>query len=128
MEDEIKKSDAVSWVKLEVGNGNNEKSVNELQEGLSYESTLAFLRAKERKELIEMRGKWSSWVLCLLVFIVGVDTLFVYLVGLNLLKFSNDYIVPTFIGEGLMKTIGLAYIIVNFLFSKDSTETNKEKN
>lgn len=91
-----------------------------MKSALEQSQNDAELKAQEKKELILMRGRWSTGVFLLLIFIIVTDTLFIYAVGLGWLHFENSFIIPTFIGEGLIKTIGLAYIIVRFLFNKDS--------
>lgn len=78
------------------------------------------LRLVEREELIAMRSRWSRIVMWLLGAIVVSDILFMWAVGFGLLAFSKEWEVPVFVGESIVKTIGLAYIIVNFLFHKDS--------
>lgn len=115
---EIDKTEALKLVEgLE---GSDDLKISYAKQQLEQSRIDAELKAQERAQLIIMRGGWSKWVLYLLCFIVITDTLFVYFVGLRWLNFSNEYVIPTLIGEGLLKTIGLAYIIVHFLFSKDS--------
>jgi len=116
--EEIDKNKALKEV--EGIEGSDQIKLGFIKSQLDQTSADAELRAIEKAELIAMRGKWSMSVLVILAFIVITDTFFIYAVGLGWLNFSNNYVIPAFIGEGLIKTIGLAYIIVNFLFNKDS--------
>lgn len=94
---------------------------------LEANSLLSYLEAKKREadieaqeslDIIKMRKSWSTWMLITIVSINVFDFAVVILAGLSILKFEG-WIMPVFIGDTLLKTIGLAVIIVNFLFDKD---------
>lgn len=115
---EIERSDAINLV-ASLDDADDLKKAW-IKDELERQSVDAFLKAKEHVELIEMRGIWSRGVFRLLVLIVVSDVLFSWALGFGVLHFQNGYEVPAFIADGLLKTIGLALIIVHFLFSKDS--------
>ncbi len=84
------------------------------------EATEAELKLREHHDLINMRSKWSDSVLNLVKIIVFSGIAFSWALGLGWIKFDNNLAVPVFISDSLLKSIGLAYIIVHFLFHKDS--------
>jgi len=123
MADIPKRDDAITLVK-----GAEEASPFQIalvKERLESDSTRAALELKEYRELIEMRGRWSNWILGLLVLIVFSDVALSWFFGFGLIAFSSDYSFPIFIADGLLKTLGLAFIVVNFLFNKDSLGNGK---
>lgn len=67
-----------------------------------------------------MRSRWSFWILASIIAITLFDFFIVAGLGFGFIHFDQQFIIPAFIGESLIKTIGLAYIVVNFLFNKDS--------
>lgn len=89
--------------------------LNELQR----ESLRAELQLKEQREIIEMRGQWSWWVLACIVSINIFDFLVIGALGFHWISFEG-YVIPVFIADSLLKTLGLAAIIVNFLFNERS--------
>ncbi len=80
----------------------------------------AKIAAKEKKEIIAMRRQWSKWLLIAVIAIVIFDFLVVLLVGLGWMEFAADFVLPIFIADSLIKTIGLALIVVKFLFNEKS--------
>ena len=116
-----KEEERANAINLVAGfDGDNPLKNQWLNDEVKNASLDAQLKLKERQELIGMRGKWSSGVLALLVLIVFSDLAFIWALGFGIISFSNDLIVPAFIADSLIKTIGLAAIIVGFLFNKDS--------
>jgi hypothetical protein len=89
---------------------------------LAHESAMRELAAREKDEIIDMRTRWSYWLLYIVIAITVFDAIVVFLVGLNILSFQEGYILPIFIGEGFLKVIGLALIVVKFLFNEKSLE------
>lgn len=121
--DPIKRTDAINLVKegTNVKSFNSEKSEGVLEYGrLRVEAIL-----QERLELRAMRLRWSNWILVCIVSIVCFDFLLVGAAGIGLAKFSDSYTLPAFLGESIINIIGLAIIIVRFLFS-DKNELPKE--
>lgn len=94
---------------------------------LNNDSVNAFLGAKEYASLIAMRGWWSIVVMVLLIMIVVSDIAYIWLVGFEIIKIPSENIALFFVGQGVIKTLGLAAIIVKFLFHKDSVGHNKNK-
>lgn len=87
---------------------------------LDERNILSKLRAEERQNIIDMRRDWSVWVLRCIVAIVATDILGMFLLGFHVLSFDSQWFVPTFIADSLVKVLGLAFIIVRFLFGKES--------
>ncbi|MFC1622957.1 hypothetical protein ACFL16_01010 [Patescibacteria group bacterium] len=69
-----------------------------------------------------MRKGWSGWILASIVVITFFDIGLIVAIGRGVLVFNNNLQVPFFVGESLLKVLGLAFLIVNFLFNKDSME------
>ena len=80
----------------------------------------AQILAQERLDIMGMRKMWSKWLLVVIISIVAFDFFVILAVGFEWMKFSEGYIVPFFVGESFLKTIGLALIVVGFLFNKDN--------
>lgn len=78
------------------------------------------LELKEKSDIIGMRRAWSNWILGVIIFVTFFDVLIITLLGFGIMKFDSQYALPAIITESIVKVIGLAYIIVNFLFNKDS--------
>lgn len=84
------------------------------------ERIMARIQAEEKMAIIDMRSTWSVWLLRAIVAITLFDFVVIVAVGLHWFNFSENYIVPIFIGDSFLKTIGLALIVVGFLFNKDT--------
>lgn len=92
---------------------------------LHQNETWAMLIAKERQEIIQMRSRWSNWILFVIVAISFFDMVLIIGIGRMWFVFNNSYSVPLFIGESLIKLLGLAFLIVHFLFNNNSMGKNK---
>lgn len=81
-------------------------------------------RIKQELETKEAIGKMRShWSWCLLVAILGIvlfDFFFITALGFHWFDFNNEKIVFAFVIDSLAKIAGLAFIVVKFLFGKDS--------
>lgn len=77
------------------------------------------LISKEWNDIIKMRKCWSYWLLGIIATITFFDFSVVVCVGFGWMNFERNYIIPFFIGESFLKTIGLAVIVVGFLFNKE---------
>lgn len=121
---------------LEVPAVNVVDAVKEVQDQPAAETSGAFvqhrlkdvsekerLELSEKAEIIMMRKSWSRWILFVIIFITFIDVLIIILVGFELIHFESELALPAIITESIVKVIGLAYIIVNFLFNKDSLGT-----
>lgn len=74
------------------------------------------LDLQEKQDILKMRYRWSNWLLGVIVAIVGIDFVIIFFVGFELINFHSDIFMPLFIGDSLIKTLGLAIIVVKFLF------------
>lgn len=92
---------------------------------LQREKNQTQLDIKERIEIIRMRGVWSYWLLGVIVAIVFFDFVVILAVGFKWIIFDKSYIVPFFVGESLIKTLGLALIVVRFLFNEKFISKSK---
>lgn len=79
----------------------------------------AILIRQEKEDIMDMRRNWSKWILGTIVAIVLLDFILIFLLGFKLVDFEG-WEFPAFIADGVIKIIGLAAIVVNFLFNKDS--------
>jgi len=79
----------------------------------------AQLDADEKRDIISMRRRWSNWLLFALLLIMAFDMILVALVGFKVWTFAGNTL-PLIVIDSLVKIIGLALIVVNFLFNKDS--------
>lgn len=95
-----------------------EKSIHELE----IDRRNAEIEAREQEDIIQMRRAWSRWLLACIVGLVIFDAIIILSLGLGLMSFAQDYLVPVFIGESLLKIFGLAFIVVEFLFNKNALE------
>lgn len=95
-------------------------SAQQIADDLETARIEAQLRAEERRDIIKMRKSWSKWILICIVSIVFFDFLIISLLGLGVISFQG-LVVPAIIADSLIKVLGLAMIVVNFLFNKEST-------
>ncbi len=87
---------------------------------LEFDKARIELLIREKDEIIRMRRMWSITILVAIIGITVFDIIVITLLGIGLMRFSEGYIVPAFIAESLLKTLGLAAIVVNFLFDHKS--------
>ncbi len=104
----------------------NHISVSERAFELDRRSLLFKLQAEERKNIIDMRRDWSKWILRCILFIVISDVIVMFLLGIHWMSFDSQWMVPVFVADSMTKVLGLAWIIVNFLFGKDSFFSEKK--
>lgn len=91
----------------------------EAENALREKQMWARLQAGERIEIRKMRLRWSNGILGSIVAVIGFDFFIVLNIGYGWMSFNN-IIFPVFIVESIIKIIGLAFIIVRFLFSDES--------
>jgi len=118
----ITRADAINLVKKADVSPLN---TNHAEAELEYSRLRIQAILEERKEVRNMRIRWSNWILGCIVAIVAVDFLLVGAVGFGWAKFPDGYTLPAFLGESIINIIGLAVIIVRFLFS-DKKDLPKE--
>ena len=99
--------------------------VEEKYSALQREKVNTQLTLKEWSDIIGMRKTWSCWLLLAIMAIVLFDFFVILAVGYGWMKFDKGYIVPFFVGESLIKTLGLALIVVGFLFNKEFISRKK---
>ncbi|HBH19496.1 MAG TPA: hypothetical protein DEB30_02120 [Candidatus Peribacter riflensis] len=90
----------------------------------------AMLLAQEKQDIIAMRKKWSGWILLCIVLIVIYDMVMIPLIGVGVFAPQDEgakWLIGLLITENLAKVLGLAYIVVNWLFSGDSVGLLPEK-
>lgn len=100
---------------LTTNNLEAQKAWNELENNREE----AILSRKERADIMKMRKSWSRWILACIVAIVFLDFVLIFLLGYKSITLDG-LAFPAFIADGVIKIIGLAAIVVNFLFNKDS--------
>jgi len=89
-------------------------------EGLDEISLEWLLKLKEKEDVIEMRKKWSTEIKRWLKIIITFDFIIIVFTGLGWLNFPEYVGIPAIVADSILKVVGLAYIVVRFLFSKDS--------
>ncbi len=100
--------------------------VEEKYDILQERRSNAILTIKERKEVIKMRRHWSYLLLGVITFIVVFDSFVILAVGFKWMNFESNIIMPVFVAESLIKTLGLAFIVVNFLFNEKTFNSNNK--
>lgn len=81
---------------------------------LQYEE----LRLREKAEFLEFRKKWSNYLLMLVLFIVFFNSLFLILVGYQIISFEDEWLVRIIVTGSFVEVLGLAKIVVDFLFKE----------
>jgi len=94
---------------------------------LQRENNNTQLDLKERNDIIRMRRRWANWLLVAILAIIVFDFFVIACVGFGWMKFNKGYIIPFFVGESLIKTLGLAIIVVKFLFNEKFIVHKKNK-
>jgi hypothetical protein len=92
--------------------------VEEKINSLNREKNNAQLALKEWNDVIRMRRLWSCWLLYVIIAIVIFDFFIIIASGFSWIHFNDNYTVPLFTGESLIKIFGLAIIVVRFLFNE----------
>ena len=90
-----------------------------LLSSLEKEKTESFLEAMEKEDIINMRRLWSNFLLAVVLFVVIFDSIIFIGIGRSWFIY-DDRVVPVFIVESLLKILGLALIVVKFLFNEKS--------
>lgn len=89
-------------------------------ESLKSQQLYSEIKAEALKDVVDMRYRWSDWILKIIIIVTFFDIFIVLMIGFRLMKFDAGYIVPIIIGESLIKIIGLALVVVKFLFDEKS--------
>lgn len=96
-----------------------------IEQGLKYDT--AKTKLAQWDGFIKMRERWSEVILKCVVAIICFDFLVIFLSGLKILDFQKDWVLPTIIGDSLIKVFGLAWIMVEFLFNEKSILSEEGK-
>lgn len=94
----------------------SERAVNE---------DMASVKLDGLKSFYKMRRVWSYYLAICLATILVFDIVLVVLVGLEALTFEDDWFLRIVLGTNLVDVIGLVYLVVRFLFGKDTPENSK---
>lgn len=81
---------------------------------LQYEE----LRLREKSEFLHFRKRWSNYLLILLVFIVLFNAVFLLAVGDGWIRFEDEWLVRIIVTGSFVEVLGLAKIVVDFLFKE----------
>lgn len=98
------------------------QAVNEIYDFRSLE-----LKLQEKEEFLGFRKRWSKYLLTLVVFIVLFNALFLIAVGKSWLRFNDEWLVRIIVTGSFVEVLGLARIVVQFLFSNEKDKVEKPK-
>ena len=80
------------------------------------------LRLREKSEFLAFRKQWSVYLLILVIAIVVFNAVFLVAVGKQWLKFQDEWLVRIIISGSFVEVLGLAKIVVDFLFKEPPTK------
>lgn len=92
-----------------------------------YNSRVKELGIRERIEFLNFRKSWSEKLLILVISIVIFNAAFLLLVGFGVLRFEDEWLVRIIITGGFLEVLGLAKIVVEFLFKDFPAGSVEEK-
>lgn len=87
-----------------------------LEGDAKYRLQLHELQLKEKLDFLEFRKHWSQILLSLVIGIVIFTAIFLVAVGLQWLTFEDEWLVRIIITGSFVEVLGLAKIVVDFLF------------
>lgn len=97
-----------------------------IDDGQQVEKTLQVqlgeLRLREKSEFLAFRKQWSRYLLILVIAIVVFNALFLIAVGKGWLQFKDEWLVRIIISGSFVEVLGLAKIVVDFLFKEPPTK------
>lgn len=91
------------------------------------QATETEIRLKGLNAYYEMRKTWSTFLKWCLFIILSFNILLVALVGVNKLKYEDEWFLRLVLTTNLADIIGLVYVVVHFLFSNQDSTTIKSK-
>jgi hypothetical protein len=91
-----------------------------------YRNRAKELGLREQIEFLNFRKEWSQKLLLLVIFIVAFNALFLVIVGLGWLQYTDEWLVRIVITGSFIEVLGLAKIVVEFLFRDYPVTTRKE--
>ncbi len=80
------------------------------------------LRLREKSEFLAFRKQWSRYLLILVIAIVVFNAIFLIAVGKGWLRFQDEWLVRIIITGSFVEVLGLAKIVVDFLFKEPPTK------
>lgn len=80
------------------------------------------LRLREKSEFLAFRKQWSRYLLMLVIAIVVFNAIFLVAVGKKWLQFQDEWLVRIIISGSFIEVLGLAKIVVDFLFKEPPTK------
>ncbi len=83
-----------------------------------YERLAQELRLRETADFLSFRKNWSTKLLWLVIGIVIFNAVFLLAVGLGWLRYEDEWLVRIIITGGFLEVLGLAKIVVEFLFAE----------
>lgn len=92
-----------------------------------YRNRAKELGLREQIEFLNFRKEWSQKLLLLVVFIVAFNALFLVIVGLGWLRYADEWLVRIVITGSFIEVLGLAKIVVEFLFRDYPVTTKKDE-
>jgi hypothetical protein len=91
-----------------------------------YRNRARELGLREQIEFLNFRKEWSQKLLLLVVFIVAFNALFLVIVGLGWLNYADEWLVRIVITGSFIEVLGLAKIVVEFLFRDYPVTTKRD--
>ncbi len=85
------------------------------------------LKYQERAEFLQFRRRWSMALLGVVYIIVIFDILFLIAVGLGWLSYLDEWLVRIIFIGNFIEVIGLARIVVDFLFKLPPADAAKAR-
>lgn len=82
------------------------------------ELQLEKLNLQEKFEFLSYRKQWSAYLLTLVVMIVIFNAFFLIAIGLDILQFQDEWLVRIIFVGSFLEVLGLAKIVVDFLFKE----------
>ncbi len=76
------------------------------------------LSVQEKFDFLAYRKQWSTYLLTLVIAIVGFNMMFLVTIGLGWLQFSDEWLVRIIFTGSFVEVLGLAKIVVDFLFKE----------
>ena len=100
-----------------------EEEYSEEVDELEEESDYYKFKTWEGRKTVFMRIKWSDCLVKVIWVIVIFDILMVAFIGWGWFDFTDKKdLVYLFVVESMLKIVGLAFIVVNFLFDRNNKE------
>ena len=73
---------------------------------------------KENRGILDMRKRWSTWVLIFIGVIVIFDVVLVFMYGTKRWDFNDPAVVIVVITDNFLKIFGLGFLITREIFKK----------